>query len=77
MEVRGRTEGAERGLQPHRTSTNEPPPPPTPQLPGTKPSTRVHMGEPMSLGAYVAEDVLVGHQWQERPLVLWRLDYLV
>jgi hypothetical protein len=22
----------------------------------------------------VAEDGLVGHQWEERPLVLWRLD---
>jgi hypothetical protein len=27
----------------------------------------------MSLVAYVAEDGLVGHQWEERPLVLWRL----
>jgi hypothetical protein len=26
----------------------------------------------MSLAAYVAEDGLVGHQWQEGPLVLWR-----
>jgi hypothetical protein len=25
----------------------------------------------MALAAYVAEDVLVGHQWEERPLVLW------
>jgi hypothetical protein len=24
----------------------------------------------VSLGAYVAEDGLVGHQWEERPLVL-------
>jgi hypothetical protein len=24
--------------------------------------------------AYVAEDGLVGHQWEERPLVLRRLD---
>ena len=27
----------------------------------------------MSLVAYVAEDDLVGHQWEERPLVLQRL----
>ena len=26
----------------------------------------------MSLAAYVAEDGLVGHQWEERPLVLRR-----
>jgi hypothetical protein len=28
----------------------------------------------MTLAAYVAEDGLVGHQWEERPLVLGRLD---
>jgi hypothetical protein len=33
---------------------------------------RKHMVELMALAAYVAEDGLVGHQWQERPLVLWR-----
>ena len=27
----------------------------------------------MAVGAYVAEDGLVGHQWEERPLVLWKL----
>ena len=26
----------------------------------------------VALAAYVAEDDLVGHQWEERPLVLWR-----
>jgi hypothetical protein len=26
----------------------------------------------MALAAYVAEDGLVGHQWEERALVLWR-----
>ena len=25
---------------------------------------------PMALGAYMTEDGLVGHQWEERPLVL-------
>jgi hypothetical protein len=28
----------------------------------------------MASATYVAEDVLVGHQWEERPLVLGRLD---
>jgi len=28
----------------------------------------------MAPGAYVAEDVFVGHQWEERPLVLWKFD---
>jgi hypothetical protein len=32
------------------------------------------MEEPMTLAAYVAEDVLVSHQWEERPLVLRRLQ---
>jgi hypothetical protein len=31
-----------------------------------------HMVRLMSLAAYVAEDILVGHQWEERPLVLQR-----
>jgi hypothetical protein len=26
----------------------------------------------MALAAYVAEDGLVDHQWEERPLVLWK-----
>jgi len=28
----------------------------------------------MALAAYVAEDGLVSHQWEQRPLVLPRLD---
>jgi hypothetical protein len=31
----------------------------------------------MPLAAYVAEDELVNHQWEERPLVLQRLYALV
>ena len=31
---------------------------------------RIHMEGPMVLVAYVAEDGLVGHQWEERPLSL-------
>jgi hypothetical protein len=26
----------------------------------------------MALDAYVAEDILVSHQWKERPFILWR-----
>ena len=45
------------------------------QTPGTKPKTqRVHMVGLMVLAAYVEQDDLIGHQWQERPLVLWRFD---
>jgi len=32
------------------------------------------MDRPMALAAYVAEDSFVGHQWEEKPLVLPRLD---
>ena len=28
----------------------------------------------MALAAYVSEDGLMGHQWEGRPSVLWRLD---
>ena len=31
---------------------------------------RVQMEQPMAPAAYVAEEGLVGHQWEERPLVL-------
>ena len=34
----------------------------------------VDMEGPMAPAEYVAEDGLVGHQWEESPLVLWRLD---
>jgi len=32
------------------------------------------MDRPMAPAAYVAEDGFVGHQWEEKPLVLPRLD---
>jgi hypothetical protein len=32
--------------------------------------TRAHMEEPMVSAVYVAEDGLVGHLWEKRPLVL-------
>jgi hypothetical protein len=59
-------------LQPHwKNNMNQPVPP---ELPGTKQPTRVYMEGPMTPAAYVAEDGLVGHQWEERLLVLRRLD---
>ena len=30
----------------------------------------VHMEGPMAPAPYVAEDGLIGHQWEERPLIL-------
>ena len=41
-----------------------------PELPGTKPPTRVHMEGPMAKAAYVAQDKLVEHQWEEQLLGL-------
>jgi hypothetical protein len=32
------------------------------------------MEGPMAPAAYVAKDGLSRHQWERRPLVLWRLD---
>jgi hypothetical protein len=34
----------------------------------------IHMEEPIAPAAYVTEDGLVEHQWEERPLVLRKLD---
>jgi hypothetical protein len=34
----------------------------------------IHIEGPMAPAAYVAEDRLVGHQWEERPLGLRMLD---
>ena len=50
---------------------NQPVPP---ELPGTKVLTKEYMEGPMSPDAYVAADGLVGHQREERSLVLRRLD---
>jgi hypothetical protein len=35
------------------------------------------MEGPIALTAYIAEDSLVRHQWEERPLILRRLVALV
>ena len=40
-----------------------------PELPGTKLPIRVHMEVPMVPAIYIAEDGLIWHQWEERPLV--------
>jgi hypothetical protein len=45
---------------------NQPDPP---ELPGTKPPTKEYTWRDPWL-QHVAEDVLVVHQWEERPLVL-------
>jgi hypothetical protein len=55
-----RTEGAG-GVATHRKNKNISHPCP-PDLPGTKPPTRVHMEGPMAPSPYVAEDDLLGHQ---------------
>jgi hypothetical protein len=41
-----------------------------PELPETGPLTRVHKEGPMAPASYVAEDGLVGHQWEEWTLGL-------
>jgi hypothetical protein len=40
-----------------------------PELPGTKP-TKSTYGGTVAPAAYVSEDGLVSHQWEEKPLVL-------
>jgi len=34
----------------------------------------VHLDTPMAPAAFVTDDGFVGHQWEEKPLVLPRLD---
>jgi hypothetical protein len=59
-----------KGFATHRKNNNINQPDSS-ELPGTKPPTkRVHMEGPMALAAYVAEDGLVRHQWEERLLLL-------
>jgi hypothetical protein len=61
-----------KGFATHRKNNiNQPDPT---ELPETKPPTRVHMEGPMAPATHVAEDSLVRHQWEDRPLVLGRLD---
>ena len=41
---------------------------------GLTTNQRIHMERLMALAAYVAEDDLVGHQWEERPFGMRMLD---
>jgi hypothetical protein len=41
-----------------------------PELPVNKPPTKQYMERLMALAACVAEDGLVTHQWEVRPLIL-------
>ena len=45
--------------------------------PRTGPPTKEYTWSEYALAAYVAEDGLVGHQWEERPLGLRVFDALV
>jgi hypothetical protein len=44
------------------------------ELLGTGPPTKEYMEGPMALATYVAEDGLVGHQWEKWPLSLRVFD---
>jgi hypothetical protein len=44
--------------------------PDAPKIPEIKPPTKEYTEGPMTPATYVAEDVLVGHQREERPFVL-------
>jgi len=59
-----------KGFATHRKNNNINQPDP-PELPGTNPTTKEG---PMAPAAHVAEGSLIWHQWEGRPLVLWRVD---
>jgi len=68
--VRERIEGTEVVCNPIRTiPTNQ-----SSRRLNHHPKLFGHMDRPMAPAAYVAEDGLVGHQWEEKPFVLPRLD---
>ena len=63
-----------RGFQPHgwSNSVNRPD---LPELPGDWTTNQsVHMKGPIAPATYVAEDGLVGYQWEEQPLGLRGFD---
>jgi hypothetical protein len=68
------TEGAEGVCSPVGRTTRLTSQIPHQELLGTRPPTKEYMEEPMALAPYVAEDGLVGHQWEERPLGLRVFD---
>lgn len=55
-----------RFIREHRHLINQPDPS---ELSGTKLQTK-NMEGPMASATYVTKDDLVGHEWEERPLVL-------
>jgi hypothetical protein len=57
-------------MQPQKRNNNMNQPVP-PATPGIKPPTKEYMR--MAAAAYASEDGLLGHQWEERPLVMRRL----
>jgi hypothetical protein len=57
-------------LQPYGGSNSVNRPEPPGALRDWTTNQRIHMEGPMALATYVAEDALVGHQWEERPLGL-------
>jgi hypothetical protein len=65
MECRAPNEGARESTQGAKRVCNP--------IGGTTILTKQYPPELVSLGGYVAWDGLVGHQWEERPLVLQRL----
>jgi hypothetical protein len=69
---RGRTEGAEGDCNPigRTISTNRI----NQSSQGLNHQLKSTQGGPMAPAIYVAEDGLIWHQWEERPLVLCRLD---
>ena len=64
MEHRAPSEGARGSTQGAKGVCNP--------IGGTILLTNQYPHRAMSLVAYVAEDGLVSHQWEERPLILWR-----
>ena len=56
--------------------TGQTPPPARMPRDGTT-NQRVHMERPMAPAAFVAEDGLVGYQWEKQPLGLRGFDALV
>jgi hypothetical protein len=64
MEHRAPNKGARENIQGDKGVCNP--------IGGTTIWTNQYPPELVSLVAYIAEDILVGHQWEERPLVLGR-----
>jgi hypothetical protein len=70
--VRGRTEEAEEDYNPKEEQQYQLIRSPRASREKTI-NQRTHMEAPMDPPVYVAEDGLIEHQWEGRPLVLWML----